>query len=47
MEQKKNKPKPSPIVIMATRKNEPTSTTYYIYNNTKKYKAIEFLLLSM
>jgi hypothetical protein len=46
-QQQKNEPKPSLIVIMAARKNEPTPTTYYTYDNTKKHIAIEFLLLSM
>jgi len=31
-----NKPKPSIIVIMIVRKNEPTPTIYCIYDNTKK-----------
>jgi hypothetical protein len=33
---RRNEPKPSLIVIMAVRKNEPTLTTYCTYENTKK-----------
>jgi hypothetical protein len=36
MATRKNEPKPSLIVIMAARKNEPTLTTYLIYDNTEK-----------
>jgi hypothetical protein len=47
MATRKNEPKPSFIVIMAAKKNEPTLTTYYTYDNTKKWIVIEFFLLSM
>jgi len=33
---KKKQTQTFPIVIMATRKNKPTPTTYCTYNNTKK-----------
>jgi hypothetical protein len=35
------------MYLWQQEKNEPTSTTYNIYDNTKKQIAIEFLLLSM
>jgi hypothetical protein len=36
MATRKSEPKSSVIVIMVARKNKPTPTTYYTYNNTKK-----------